>query len=328
MSDIQLFADTLRDKIRRADTVAIMSHTSPDGDNLGSLDAMYGFLKGLNKNVVYLSNDDVPKDFAYLPSTKARVDVSSIDEAFALLIALDSSDVDRFGPKGKELFEKAKFTVNIDHHMSNTSYADLNCVLPKATSTGEVLFRVLEAMDAEITSEMATSFYTAISTDTGSFQYDSVNGDTHRIVAKLYDAGCDHNIVVKSVYQSMSKEKLALSARVLSDLRFMADGKISIAVCRLKDMEATGAAKDDTEGIVEKARNIDGVEMAIFLKEKDDEVKLSFRSKSYLNCTEFASVFGGGGHIRASGASSKGSLDIVLEKVEALVRDKIENTGQ
>lgn len=328
MSDIQLFADTLRDKIRRADTVAIMSHTSPDGDNLGSLDAMYGFLKGLNKKVVYLSNDDVPKDFAYLPSTKARVDVSSFDEAFALLIALDSSDVDRFGPKGKELFEKAKFTANIDHHMSNISYADLNCVLPKATSTGEVLFRVLEAMDAEITPEMATGFYTAISTDTGSFQYDSVNGDTHRIVAKLYDAGCDHNIVVKSVYQSMSREKLALSARVLSDLRFMADGKISIAVCRLKDMEATGAAKDDTEGIVEKARNIDGVEMAILLKEKDDEVKLSFRSKSYLNCTEFASVFGGGGHIRASGASSKDSLDSVLEKVEALVRDKIENAGQ
>ena len=328
MSDIQRFADTLRDKIRQADIVAIMSHTSPDGDNLGSLDAMYGFLKGLNKKVVYLSNDDVPKDFSYLPSTKARVDVSSVDEAFALLIALDSSDADRFGPKGKELFEKAKLTVNIDHHMSNLSYADLNCVLPKATSTGEVLFRVLEAMDAEITPEMATGFYTAISTDTGSFQYDSVNGDTHRIVAKLYDAGCDHNIVVKSVYQSMSKEKLALSSRVLSDLRFMADGKISIAVCRLKDIEATGAAKDDTEGIVEKARNIDGVEMAIFLKEKDDEVKLSFRSKSYLNCTEFASVFGGGGHIRASGASSKDSLDSVLEKVEALVRDKIENAGQ
>lgn len=328
MSDIKIFADALRDKIRMANSVAIMSHTSPDGDNLGSLEAMYGFLKGLNKEVVYLSNDDVPKDFVYLPSTKARVDVSSVDEAFDLLIALDSSDTDRFGAKGKELFEKAKFTVNIDHHMSNLSYADLNCVLPKATSTGEVLFRVLEAMDATITPEMATGFYTAISTDTGSFQYDSVNGDTHRIVAKLYDAGCDHNMVVQSVYQSMSKEKLALSARVLSDLRFMADGKISIAICRLKDMEATGASKDDTEGIVEKARNIDGVEMAIFLKEKAHEVKLSFRSKSYLNCTEFASVFGGGGHIRAAGASSSESLESVLERVEALIKEKIENAGQ
>lgn len=328
MNDIKIFADALRNKIREADSIAIMSHTSPDGDNLGSLEAMYGFLKGLNKEVVYLSNDDVPKDFVYLPSTKARVDVSSVDEAFDLLIALDSSDADRFGAKGKELFLKAKFTVNIDHHMSNLSYADLNCVLPKATSTGEVLFRVLETMDATITPEMATGFYTAISTDTGSFQYDSVNGDTHRIVAKLYDAGCDHNTVVKSVYQSMSKEKLALSARVLSDLRFMADGKISIAICRLKDMEATGASKDDTEGIVEKARNIDGVEMAIFLKEKADEVKLSFRSKSYLNCTEFASVFGGGGHIRAAGASSSDSLESILEKVEALVKEKVENAGQ
>lgn len=328
MSDIRIFADALRNKIRDAHSIAIMSHTSPDGDNLGSLEAMYGFLKGLNKEVVYLSNDDVPKDFAYLPSTTARVDVLSINEAFDLLIALDSSDADRFGAKGKELFEKAKFTVNIDHHMSNLSYADLNCVLPKATSTGEVLFRVLEAMDATITPAMATGFYTAISTDTGSFQYDSVNGDTHRIVAKLYDAGCDHNTVVKSVYQSMSKEKLALSSRVLSDLRFMADGKISIAVCRLKDIEATGASKDDTEGIVEKARNIDSVEMAVFLKEKADEVKLSFRSKSYFNCTEFASVFGGGGHIRAAGASSSDSLESVLEKVEALVKEKVENAGQ
>lgn len=328
MSDIKIFADALRDKIRDAHSIAIMSHTSPDGDNLGSLEAMYGFLKGLNKEVVYLSNDDVPKDFVYLPSTTARVDVLCVDEAFDLLIALDSSDADRFGSKGKELFKKAKFTVNIDHHMSNLSYADLNCVVPKATSTGEVLFRVLDAMDAEVTPAMATGFYTAISTDTGSFQYDSVNGDTHRIVAKLYDAGCDHNTVVKSVYQSMSKEKLALSSRVLSGLRFMADGKISVAVCRLKDMEATGASKDDTEGIVEKARNIDGVEMAIFLKEKADEVKLSFRSKSYLNCTEFASVFGGGGHIRASGASSSESLESVLEKVEALVKEKVENAGQ
>lgn len=328
MSDIKIFADALRNIIRDAHSIAIMSHTSPDGDNLGSLEAMYGFLKGLNKEVVYLSNDDVPKDFAYLPSTTSRVDVSCVDEAFDLLIALDSSDADRFGSKGKELFKKAKFTVNIDHHMSNLSYADLNCVLPKATSTGEVLFRVLDAMDAEVTPAMATGFYTAISTDTGSFQYDSVNGDTHRIVAKLYDAGCDHNTVVKSVYQSMSKEKLALSSRVLSDLRFMADGKISIAVSRLKDIEATGASKDDTEGIVEKARNIDGVEMAIFLKEKADEVKLSFRSKSYLNCTEFASVFGGGGHIRASGASSSESLESVLEKVEALIKEKVENAGQ
>ena len=328
MSDIKIFADALQGKIREAESVAIISHTSPDGDNLGSLEALHGYLKEMNKDVVYLSNDDVPKDFAYLLSTTARVDVSSVDEVFDLLIALDSSDTNRFGARGKELFEKAKFTVNIDHHMSNLSFADLNCVLPKATSTGEVLFRVLEAMDAEITPAMATGFYTAISTDTGSFQYDSVNGDTHRIIAKLYDAGCDHNMVVQSVYQSMSKEKLALSSRVLSDLRFMAGGKISIAICRLKDIEATGASKDDTEGIVEKARNIDGVEMAIFLKEKADEVKLSFRSKSYLNCTEFASVFGGGGHIRAAGASSSESPESVLEKVEALVKEKVENAGQ
>ncbi|MDY3119314.1 MAG: bifunctional oligoribonuclease/PAP phosphatase NrnA [Peptoniphilus sp.] len=324
MNDIQRFSEILKEKLDQVSTVAIMSHTSPDGDNLGSLDALWGYLTGLNKKVAYLSNDDVPKDFAFLPSTKARIDVDTVDESFPILIALDSSDADRFGPKGKALFEKAAFTVNIDHHMSNESYADLNCVLPEATSTGEVLYRALKAMNARITTAMATGFYTAISTDTGSFQYDSVNADTHRIIAELYDAGCNHNVVVQSVYQSMSKEKLALSSRVLSSLRFLAGGKVSVAICRSDDFEATGASKDDTEGIVESARNIDGVEMAIFLKEKPDEVKLSFRSKSYLDCTEFASAFGGGGHIRAAGASAKDSIENILAKVEALIREKCE----
>lgn len=325
MSEIKAFADQLKKKIEDAEVVGIISHKSPDGDNLGSLEAMWGCLTTMNKKVIYISNDDVPTDFTFLPSTKERVDIATIEQPLPLLIALDSSDSHRFGSEGEALFKKAAYTVNIDHHMSNDAYADLNCVLPKATSTGEVLFRIFETMEMKLTPDMATGLYTAMSTDTGSFQYDSVTGDTHRIIAALYDAGCDHNVVVRSVYQSMSKEKLTLHARVLSNLKFLADGKVSLAICHLQDMEITGAPKDATEGIVEKARNIDGVEMAIFLKEKADEVKLSFRSKSYLDCTEFASAFGGGGHIRAAGASQADSLNHVLAKVETLVREKIEN---
>lgn len=325
MSEIKAFADQLKKKIEDAEVVGIISHKSPDGDNLGSLEAMWGCLTTMNKKVIYISNDDVPTDFTFLPSTKERVDIATIEQPLPLLIALDSSDSHRFGSEGEALFKKAAYTVNIDHHMSNDAYADLNCVVPKATSTGEVLFRIFEAMEMKLTPDMATGLYTAMSTDTGSFQYDSVTGDTHRIIAALYDAGCDHNVVVRSVYQSMSKEKLTLHARVLSKLKFLADGKVSLAICHLQDMKITGAPKDATEGIVEKARNIDGVEMAIFLKEKADEVKLSFRSKSYLDCTEFASAFGGGGHIRAAGASQADSLDHVLAKVETLVREKIEN---
>lgn len=325
MSEIKAFADQLKKKIEDAEVVGILSHKSPDGDNLGSLEAMWGCLKNMGKKVIYVSNDEVPADFTFLPSTKERVAIDGIHEPLPLLIALDSSDIHRFGSEGEALFKKATYTVNIDHHMSNDAYADLNCVLPKATSTGEVLFRIFEAMEMKLTPDMATGLYTAMSTDTGSFQYDSVTGDTHRIIAALYDAGCDHNVVVRSVYQSMSKEKLTLHARVLSNLKFLAGGKVSLAICHLQDMEITGAPKDATEGIVEKARNIDGVEMAIFLKEKADEVKLSFRSKSYLDCTEFASAFGGGGHIRAAGASQADSLDHVLAKVETLVREKIEN---
>ena len=324
MSDLKEFSTLLEKKIKKANSIAIISHVSPDGDNLGSLEAMYGYLNFLGKEVTYVGNDSVPKDFSFLPSTKHRVDVDSLNnKVFDLVIALDSSDIHRFGEAGELIVRAAKCTANIDHHLSNTLYGDMNYVVPQATSTGEVLFNVLECLDAEFTRDMATGIYTAISTDTGSFQYDSVNGGTHRIVAKLYDYGCDHNIVVQSVYQSRSREKLALMTKVLSRIEFLADGKVAMAACQLEDLEETGATSEDTEGIVEQIRNIEGVEMAVFLKEKEEEVKLSFRSKSYIDCTQFAGEFGGGGHVRASGASAAMNLNDIANKVKELVDEKI-----
>ena len=325
MSDLKEFSLSLSRKIEDAKDIAIISHVSPDGDNLGSLEGMYGYLESTGKNFTYIGNDSVPADFAFLPSTKHRIDIDTLlGKVFDLVIALDSSDIHRFGKAGEAIVQSAKCTANIDHHLSNTLYGDLNYVVPSATSTGEVLFTVLESLNARFTANMATGLYTAISTDTGSFQYDSVNGNTHRIIAKLYDYGCDHNIVVQSVYQSRSREKLALMTRVLSRIEFLADGKVAMAACTLEDLKKTGAPSEDTEGIVEQIRNIEGVEMAIFLKEKEDEVKLSFRSKSYLNCTEFAGAFGGGGHIRASGASASMTLSEVEETIKKLLEEKME----
>lgn len=324
MNDLKEFSISLKQEINKANSIAIISHVSPDGDNLGSLEAMFGYLNLLGKEFTYIGNDYVPKDFNFLTSTKYRVDVDSLkDKVFDLIIALDSSDIHRFGKAGEMIVRAAKCTANIDHHLSNTLYGDLNYVVPKATSTGEVLFNVLECLEAEFTGDMATGIYTAISTDTGSFQYDSVNGRTHRIVAKLYDYGCDHNLVVQSIYQSRSREKLALMTKVLSRIEFLADGKVAMAACLLDDLNETGASSEDTEGIVEQVRNIEGVEMAVFLKEKEEEVKLSFRSKSYIDCTQFAGEFGGGGHIRASGASAAMSLNDVVNKVKELVDEKM-----
>lgn len=324
VSKLAEFAGVFKKAIQEAKDVAILSHMSPDGDNLGSLEALYGYLKGIKKDVTYLGNDDVPEDFAFLPSTNKRVDVDQVHRDFDLMIALDAADEGRFGDKATSLFSRAKKTINIDHHMSNTEYADLNYVISDATSTGEVLFDVLEAIEADFTPEMATGLYTAISTDTGSFQYDSVNGKTHLTIAKLYAYGCDHNVVVQSVYQSRSREKVALMGRVLSNIDFLAGGKVAMAICRLEDRKATGAKSEDTEGIVEQVRNIKGVEMAIFLKEKEEEVKLSFRSKSYLNCTTFASAFGGGGHVRAAGAAMKAPIDEVVAKVKDVLDEHAE----
>lgn len=324
MNDLKDFSTSLEKEIKKADSIAIISHVNPDGDNLGSLEALYDSLKMTGKEITYIGNDSVPVDFNFLPSTDHRVDVESLGgKIFDLVIALDSSDLHRFGEAGEAIVKAAKCTANIDHHLSNTLYGNLNYVVPEATSTGEVLFNVLESLDAEFTGDMATGIYTAISTDTGSFQYDSVSGGTHRIIAKLYDYGCDHNIVVQSVYQSRSREKLALMTKVLSRIEFLADGKVAMAACLLDDLKETGASSEDTEGIVEQIRNIKNVEMAVFLKEKEEEVKLSFRSKSYIDCTQFAGEFGGGGHIRASGASASMSLHDVSDKIKKIVDEKM-----
>lgn len=303
ISNLKDLSTKLKNLIDISENIAVASHLNPDGDNLGSVTAMIGLLVKLGKNPVFILDDSIPSSFKFLPNLSYAKRPDEIDYEIDLFIALDSSDEDRMGDNVKEIFSKSRKTANIDHHFSNKKYADLNIVDDKSPATCEILARIFKSLNLELNKEIAMSLFTGLSTDTGSFKYSSVTSDTFSTASDLFKYDVDINEVTVNVYQSRSRQKTDLLIRAMNSIEYFDDDRIAVVFVTKDDMEITKAAKADADGIVEFVRDIDTVELAVLLKEKDDCIKLSLRSKSFIDCTEIASKFNGGGHIRASGGT-------------------------
>ncbi|MDY0234473.1 MAG: bifunctional oligoribonuclease/PAP phosphatase NrnA [Gudongella sp.] len=301
--------DFIRSSVTQGLSIAVVSHKNPDGDSLGSLLAMGLSLEKLTKNVIFVKPDIIPEDYLFLPGLEKMKKIDDINTDIAVLIVLDCSDPDRLG-LNKILFESSKKIINIDHHISNTKFGDINIVVPESSSTGEIVFDLLSKAEFPIDTEIATCIYTAISTDTGRFSYESVTKNTHLIISKLYDFGINGYNINKNLYQKRSLSRTKLFILAVSNLKFYEDGKIAIAKVTKDMYSKTNAHPDETEGIVEFLRDTDGVEVACLLKElNNNDIKLSLRTKEYVDANKICSLFGGGGHIRASGASSTETIE-------------------
>ena len=299
----------IQDSISKDLSIAVVSHKNPDGDSLGSLIAMGLSLDKLSKNVIFVKPDVIPEDYLFLPALEKMIQLDSLNIDIDLLIVLDSSDPDRLG-LNKNLLEISKRIINIDHHISNTNFGDLNIVIPESSSTGEIVFELLSKANFPIDTDIATCIYTAISTDTGRFSYQSVTKNTHLIISELYNYGIDGYEINKNLYQNRSLSRTKLFILAVSNLEFYKDGKVAIAKVTKDMYSKTGAKPDETEGIVEFLRDTEGVEVACLLKElKNNDVKLSVRTKEYVDANKICSFFDGGGHLRASGASSTLSIE-------------------
>lgn len=299
----------IQDSISEDLSIAVVSHKNPDGDSLGSLIAMGLSLDKLSKNVIFVKPDVIPEDYLFLPALEKMIQLDSLNIDIDLLIVLDSSDPDRLG-LNKNLLEISKRIINIDHHISNTNFGDLNIVIPESSSTGEIVFELLSKANFPIDTDIATCIYTAISTDTGRFSYQSVTKNTHLIISELYNYGIDGYEINKNLYQNRSLSRTKLFILAVSNLEFYKDGKVAIAKVTKDMYSKTGAKPDETEGIVEFLRDTEGVEVACLLKElKNHDVKLSVRTKEYVDANKICSFFDGGGHLRASGASSTLSIE-------------------
>ncbi len=288
--------------IKNSDNIYIGSHIHPDGDNIGSLLALGMALKKINENVNLVKVDDIPKDYKFLPNVNL-IKEPIIGEQIDLFIALDCSDLDRLGP-GKEIALRAKNILNIDHHKTNDKFGNINIVLPSASSTGEIVYHIIKRLNVDINKEIATSLYVAISTDTGSFMYDNTTSETHRIAADLLEKGINLNSITTKLYQSRSLERTNLFIESLKSLNLYHNGKIGIIKITQEMLNNNNATMEDTEGIISFIRDIENIEVACVLKEFDkEEIKLSLRSKEYLDVSKVCLEFHGGGHKRAAGCT-------------------------
>lgn len=302
-----------------AKRVLIFPHIFMDGDCLGSSVAICNMLRQMGKEAYVLIEDDIPLNLKFL-NTKFCTWTKDILMDIDLSLAIDCSDEERLGSR-LECFFSAKQTASIDHHVTNQCFAQMNYTDDHAGATGEIIFEVFQRLGNGIKMDMviAEALYTAIVTDTGNFQYTNTTAKTHIIVSKLLEFGIDLEKISVELYQNSRYEKIAMNAAVLNTLEMFCNGKANFAYATQDMYERIGASLDETEGVIENLRNIRGIEISAFFKEnKGDEIKVSFRAKTYGDVSKIAQKFGGGGHKKAAGCTLHTSLKeaIVLVKEE------------
>lgn len=308
--------------IKNSNNILIASHIQPDGDSIGSILALGMALKEINNKVKILRVDKTPSDYNFLPNIDLIKEYD--EEKIDLFIALDCGDIERLG-LGKNLALKAKKIINIDHHITNNNFGDINIVCPSAAATGELIYEIIGKMDIKIDTDIAKCLYTAISTDTGRFMYSNTTYKTHLIVSELLKTGMNSNDININLYQSKSMERTNLFLDSLNTLEMFLDYKLAITSVSQDMLRLNNAKMEDTEGIISFIRDIDTVEVACFLKEiSKSEVKISIRSKKEIDVSKICNKFNGGGHMRAAGCTIYDNMEkakmLILKEIEMAFR--------
>jgi len=303
------------DIINRHQKFLVTAHVKLDGDAVGSELAFYFLLKGLGKDVAIYNQDKTPDNFRFLPGSDMILNTLPLPDSFEVAFILDCSELDRVGDEAPRI-GAIKTLVNIDHHVSNGGFCEVRMIDPAASSTGELVFRLLTAMKANITAEMATNLYTAIITDTGDFHYGNTGKDTFITAGHLVESGADPQWISENIYENFPIGKIRLFARAMQTLSFDCQDRVGSLVIFLKDFEETGALWEHSEGLVNLPRSIEGVEISILYTELPDRsFKISLRSKGKTNVERVARAFGGGGHVNASGCRIEGNIDTVKKRL-------------
>lgn len=305
-----------------AESVLLFPHINIDGDALGSCVALCKALRNAGKKAAILVEEEVPEYVGFLDDGYCTQD-HGIFGTPDICMCVDCSETKRF-PAREETFFKGKTTICLDHHFTGEPFADFNYIDGDVAATCELAYQLLQTMGLEITKEIAEAIYTGISTDTGNFQYSNTTKQTHLIAAELLDAGIDHNKITVKLYQNTRLEKLRITARVLDNMEVFAGGRAAIAYASQAMLEAEGVSMEDTEGAIDLIRNIQGVEIAAFLKEREEKViKVSMRAKTDGNVAEIAGKFGGGGHIKAAGCTLYTDLEDTRTQLKTAIEESL-----
>lgn len=324
MSDAS-FAD-IAAALASAKSILVASHVRPDGDALGSTIAFALWLKSLNRPVAAWNEEGATEKFRYLPQWELIERPPGERRDFDVVVALDTSVKNRLGSVLDAVGSVGRW-INLDHHVSNERYGDLNRIDPSAPATGQILYEFFRDRGAAISADMAVNLFAAISTDTGSFQYRGTDRRTFEAAAGLIDAGVDVAALSRQMYDSQPRRRLDLLRHALNQAKFTCGERVASFSLTLADTARLQVLPEDNEGIIDHLRSVDSVVAAVFFEELTQGwVRVSARSKDpAVDVCKICALFGGGGHPLASGARVRGTLAEVEQRFLEAVCHEIHN---
>lgn len=312
--------DRILEGVRASESICVVGHIRPDGDCIGSQVGLALALQNEGRRVTVWNQDPVPAKLAFMVPKK-MVQTPEAGQEFDCVIATDCASFERLGSAGLHI-QRRKLFINIDHHASNTRYADINWISPREPSSGELIFKLLKAANWPVTPAIADCLFTAVSTDTGSFQYPSTRPSTYHVAAELVKRGADLGKVCNQVYQSYPLSRVRLLKHVYNHFKLTQDNQVAYFWLKQADYGRSGAQPSDSEGLIDHIRDIEPVVVACVFEELGPELtRLSLRSKNgRVDVDQVARQFGGGGHPAAAGARIAGRPLSVQRRVIAAVR--------
>lgn len=303
----------------------LMSHVRPDGDAIGSQIALGFSLMAMGKTVYLVNEDGVPESMQFLKGSEIITRPPAEPLEVEVAVALDTGNKPRLGDGALHAASKVKVWLNIDHHISNPHYGDVNVIDGTSPATGQILYEMIRALDMPLPDETRDAIYVAVSTDTGSFQYGSTTAKTYEMAGELIRRGLDVGKINADTYDNNPFRKLELMRALLNTLEISPDGKLAHWELRDATRISLNLLPDDSEGLIDLIRGVKGVRVAAFFEELEGgKIRVSMRSKDKgVNVCDVAAKFGGGGHALAAGIRMAGPMEEARPQVLAALTDAL-----
>jgi len=321
--------DEIINQIKKAQHLLLASHCDPDGDAISSLLAMGLALDKLDKKVTLYNASPIPAVYRFLPAVRRIVRQTKKAAAYDTALILDCGNLSRVGDVCTRV-NQIPVIINIDHHVTNTGFGNIQLIDPAACSTAEIVYRLIKALNAPINKAIATSIYTGILTDTGSFRFSNTNQAAFAISQEMVQHGVKPYNVAQQVFGTYSLGRIKLLNLALDSIEISDNGKLSIMTLTNAMFEETGTQAEDVDGIINYARRIEDVKVAALIQEqknggtnsdKSGNFHVSLRSDGSVDVAAIAGTFGGGGHSNAAGFQVKMPMAKLKSKIITLSND-------
>jgi phosphoesterase RecJ-like protein len=309
--------------VEKSNKIAIVAHADPDGDSIGSIMALREILKTKGKDVDFFINGEIPFNYKFIKDLD-KASLSYKEKKYDLFFALDSSDEERLADK-VDIMKNSKKTICIDHHKTNKGYCNVNIIEPDFSSTGELIYEIFKTLKYEINEKAAENIFIAIITDTGKFIYDNAGYKTFENVSELLKLNINKNEIVKNLYSSEPKNIFKLKADVFNSTEFFMEDKVALSCLFKENLKKYKLSLKDIDGLVERLRDIENVEISILIKELEENTyKISMRSLGNSDVSKVCETFGGGGHKNAAGFKIDNIEFVTLKK---LILEEVEKNA-